>query len=79
MRSVFTKGIQDVSVSSFLASRGFKVRSQSSTRQTVLSRTVGWTDEERDLLFNVFHVRNDRRQLRAYIAVDSEVESSSVQ
>ena len=79
MKSLFTKGIPDVSVSSFLASRGFRVRSQSSTRQTVLPRTVGWTDEERDLLFKVFHVRNDRRQLLEYIATDSEVKSGSVQ
>ena len=77
-RSVFSESLPDVSVSSFLASRGFKVRSESTTRPTVLPRRGGWTPSERDLLFQVFHVRDDRRQLLNHITNREDVTAENV-
>ena len=78
MTAVFTQSTPDVSVRSFLASRGFKVRSQCSSRQTVLPRREQWQEQERDLLFGVFNVSTDRYQLLRYIEDEAEITSEQV-
>ncbi|MEQ9407543.1 MAG: hypothetical protein RIK87_07430 [Fuerstiella sp.] len=78
MRSVFSESTPVVSVSSFLASRGFRVKSQASTGKTLLRRKEGWTREERQLLFDIFHSTALRMELLEFIEADKPVTSEHV-